>query len=130
MMWINFALQFSAKKKNAIDLFTNYLGFTLFSYKVGLVRTLLHRSFMISSSWFLFHEEVVKTEHCLEKNSYPLSFIYKQIELFVENKISRRIFIVSSTNNVVRFCKLLYIGHISKDVKCKFYCKNLNIKIV
>ena len=38
------------RKKTAIGLFTNYLGFTPFSYKVVLVRTLLHRAFMVSSS--------------------------------------------------------------------------------
>ena len=54
-------------KKTATGLFTNYLGFTPFSYKVGLVRTLLHRTFMISSSWFIFHEEVLKIKHYLEK---------------------------------------------------------------
>ena len=34
------------RKESVIGLFTNYLGFTPFSYKVGLVRTLLHRAFM------------------------------------------------------------------------------------
>ena len=63
MMEINFALPYSAKN----GLFTNYLGFTLFYCNVGLVRTLLNGVFMISSSWFLFHEEVVKIKHCLEK---------------------------------------------------------------
>ena len=53
-------------KEPAIGLFTNYLGFTPFSYKVRLFRTLLHCTFMISSSWFLFHEEVVKIKHYLE----------------------------------------------------------------
>ena len=37
-------------KTTAIGLFTNYLGFTPFSYKVRRVRTLLHRAFMISNS--------------------------------------------------------------------------------
>ena len=59
------------RKEPAIGLFTNYLGFTPFSYKVGLVRTLLHRAFMISSSWFLFHEEIVKIKHYLEKLLSP-----------------------------------------------------------
>ena len=59
------------RKETAISLFTNYLGFTAFSYKVGLVRTLLHLTFMISSGWFLFHEEIVKIKHNLgEKNTY------------------------------------------------------------
>ena len=59
-------------KETVIGLFTNYLGFTPFSYKVGLVRTLLHRTFMISSSsWFLFHEEIVKIKYYLEKLLSP-----------------------------------------------------------
>ena len=42
----------------------------------------------------------------------------------------------NDTNNVVKYNKLPYIGHISTDVKrkinrfCKFYCKSLNIKVV
>ena len=59
------------RKEPGIGLFTNYLGFTPFSYKVGLVRTLLHRAFMISSSWFLFNEEIVKIKHYLEKLLSP-----------------------------------------------------------
>ena len=47
-------------KETAIGFFTNCLGFTLFSCKVGFVRTLLHHTFMISGGWFLFHEEIVK----------------------------------------------------------------------
>ena len=54
-------------KETAIGLFTNYLGFTPFSYKVGLVRTFLHCAFMISDSLFLFDEEVVKIKHYSKK---------------------------------------------------------------
>ena len=54
-------------KETAIDIFTNYIGFTPFCYKFGLVRTLMHCAFMIGSIWFLFHEEVVKIKHYLEK---------------------------------------------------------------
>ena len=75
-------------KETAVGLFTNFSGFTPFSYKVGIVRTLLHCTFMISSTWFLFHEEVVKIKHYLEENSYPLSFFDKQVKFFLENKIN------------------------------------------
>ena len=44
-------------KETAVSLFTTYLSFTPFSYNVGLVRTSLHHTFMISSSWFLFDEK-------------------------------------------------------------------------
>ena len=124
------------RKETAIGLFNNYLGFTPFSYKVGFVRTLLHRAFMIKSSWFLFHEEVVKIKHYLEKNSYPPSFVNKQVKFFLENKINEKSDTVNATNNFVKYYKLPYIGHISTDVKrkinrlCKFYCKSLSSKIV
>ena len=61
------SLQFSFPQKIAIGLFTNYLVFPPFPYKVELVRTLLHPAVMTSSSWFLFHEQVVKIKHYLEK---------------------------------------------------------------
>ena len=43
------------RKKHTIGLYSNYLRFTPFSYKVGLVKTLLHRAFFISSNWSIFH---------------------------------------------------------------------------
>ena len=89
------------RKETAIGLFSNYLGFTPFSYKVGLVRTLLHCACLISSSWFLFHEEIAKIMHYLEKNSYPLGFVDKQINFFLENKINEKRVTTNTTNNVV-----------------------------
>ena len=59
------------RKETAIGLFTNYLGFTHFSYKAGLVRTFLHHAFMTSSSWFLFHEGIVNIKYCFEKFLSP-----------------------------------------------------------
>ena len=43
---------------------------------------------MISSSWFLFHEKIVKIKHYLGKNSYSLSFVDKQVKFFLKNKIN------------------------------------------
>ena len=59
------------RKETALGLFIDYLGSTPFSYKVGHVRTLLHYAFMISSSWFRFHEEGLKIKHYLEKILIP-----------------------------------------------------------
>ena len=63
-----------SQKETATGLFANYLGFTPFSYHVGLVRTLLFCTFILSSPWFLFHKKVLKTKHYLEKNSNSLIF--------------------------------------------------------
>ena len=49
------------------------------------------------SSWFLFHEEIVKIQHYLEKNSYPLGFVDKQIKFFLENKINEKRVTINAT---------------------------------
>ena len=107
-----------------------------FRFPYGLVRSFLHRAFIISSSWFLFHEEVIKTKHFIEKSSYFLSFVDKQVKFFLENKINEKSDTVNTTNNVAKYYKLPFLGHISTNVKrkidrfCKYYCKSLNIKNV
>ena len=63
------------RKKHSIGLYNNYLSFTSFSYIIGLVETLLHRAFVISSNWLIFHLELRKTKKMLEKNLYPSNFI-------------------------------------------------------
>ena len=78
---------------------------------------------------------IVKIKHYLEKNSYPLGFVDKQIKFFLENTINEKRVTINAINNVVKHYKLPYIGHISTDAKskiisfCKFYCKSLRIKI-
>ena len=52
---------------------------------------------MISSSWFLFHEEIVRIKHYLEKDSYPLGFVDKQVKFFLENKINEKNVTVNAT---------------------------------
>ena len=47
---------------------------------MGLVKTLLHRAFLISSNWSNFHLELSKTKELLEKNLYPSNFIDQQIK--------------------------------------------------
>ena len=91
---------------------------------------------MISSSWFLFHKEIVKIKHYLEKSFYSLGFVDKQINFLLENKTNEKRVTINATNSVVRYYKLPYIVHISTDIKrkinsfCKFFCKSLGIKIV
>ena len=40
------------RKKHSIGLYTNYFSFTPFSYKIGLVKTLLHRAFVTIGQFF------------------------------------------------------------------------------
>ena len=38
------------RKKTSVNLYTNFASFTPLAYKIGLIKTLLHRPFEISSS--------------------------------------------------------------------------------
>ena len=58
------------RKKTAIGLFKQYNSFTPFSYKIGLIKCLVHRAFKISSSYIIFHNEINKIKNILQKNTY------------------------------------------------------------
>ena len=77
------------RKKTATGLFTNYLSFTPMSYKIGLVKTLIHRGFKICSDWCFFHDEVIKIKNYLEKNSYPKNFVDREIKRYLQNQYNR-----------------------------------------
>lgn len=62
------AFQFSTQK-TMIGPLTNYLQFTAFSYRVGIVRYLLNLGFMTSCICFLSYEKVIKIKHHLEEIS-------------------------------------------------------------
>ena len=75
------------RKTTAIGLFTNYLSFAPLSYKIGLVKTLIHRAFKICSNWCLFQDEVNNIKKYLGKNSYPMNSIDREIKTYLEKKI-------------------------------------------
>ena len=106
------------KKKTAIDLHTYHLSFTPLSYKVGLVKTLIHHDFKICSNWCLFHDEVNNIKKYLEKNSYPKNFIDREIKTYLEKQFYIE---PSKVSNTIKFnyYKLPYIGHFSKTATQK-----------
>ena len=59
MKMITFVLV-SFVKKTSIRLYSNFTSFTPFSYKIGLIKTLLHHGFEISSSWNFFYHKKTK----------------------------------------------------------------------
>ena len=70
MKMITFVLV-SFVKKTSIGLNSNFSSFTPFSYKIGLIKTLLHHGFEISSSWNFFDHKKQKIKNLLMNNLYP-----------------------------------------------------------
>ena len=71
------------RKMTSIGLCTNFVSFTPYSYKIGSVKTLIHRSYEISSSWTSFNEEISNVKPYLIKNMYPSYLIDKQVKAFL-----------------------------------------------
>ena len=59
------------RKKTFTGLLTNYFSFTSYSYKVGLIRTLVDRAYKINNTWLGLHEDIRKLMDILKKESFP-----------------------------------------------------------
>ena len=124
------------RKMTSIGLYTNIVSFTTYSYKIGLIKTLIDRIYEISCSLTSFNEEISNVKHFLMKNMHPSYLTDKQVKRFLHNKFS------TNYCNAVKECKttlyyqLPYIGSFSnnpmKKIKelCKKFCKNSDINIV
>ena len=72
-------------KKTYTGLLTNYCSFVPFSYKLGLVRTLVDRIFKINNTWAGFHLDINNLTKTLRKNSFPSSVIENVVRKFLNN---------------------------------------------
>ena len=84
-----------------------------FSYKLGLVRTLVDRIFKINNTWAGFHLDINNLTKTLRKNSFPSSVIENVVRKFLNNY-----FTPDSSQSVARkdnclYFKLPYIGPFS-----------------
>ena len=59
------------RKETFTDLMTNYLSYIPLSYKLALVKTVIHTIFSTCNSWKKFHFDVKKLKYLLQKNLFP-----------------------------------------------------------
>ena len=123
-------------KKTYTGLLTNYYSFVPFSYKLGLVRTLVNRVFKINDTWTGFHLDISNLTKTLRKNLFPFSVIENVVRKFLNNY-----FTSDSSQSVARkdnclYFKLPYIGPFSIITKRRIkklvntFCSDLEIKLV
>ena len=120
----------------SIGLYTSFVSFTPYSYKIGLIKTLIHRTNEISSSWTSFKEENSNVKRLLMKNIYPSYLIDKQVKRLLHKKFSTNNCNAVKESKTTLYYKLPYIGSFSNNNKkkveelCKKFSKNSNISIV
>ena len=76
------------RKSTFSGLYSKFSSFIPTQYKTGLIRTLLHRIFNISSSYQIMTEEIDKLKDVLIKNEYPKGLIDKTVSDFFNKKYS------------------------------------------
>lgn len=65
----------------------NYRSLAPQKYKVGVIRTMLHRAYKIASSWEGVHEEMERLRKLFTNNNFPMALIEQEIKLFLNRKI-------------------------------------------
>ena len=120
------------RKPTFTGLLTNFKSFVPFSYKLALVKTLIHRVYQICSTWTLFHLDVKKLEDILKRNAYPPKVIDRETRKYLNNRMTKTEK-KEEKKGKLHYFKLPYIGHFSKKVKtkisgiCQKYCNELKI---
>ena len=117
-------------------LLLNLKSFTLFSYKISLIKCLIERSIKIRNNGNSFHNDTENIKPNLIKNAYPPFLINKITKKYLNYKFSSNQNQLKDTSDNHYF-KVPYMGNLSHHIKnklsklCKEFCKkNFNIKLV
>ena len=127
------------RKSTYTGLLTNFFSFTPFPYKLGLIRTLVDRTFKINNTWIGFHNNIKELTNVLGKNQFPSSLVNKTVKHYLRNffaSTSRTFEATSSNVSRTHYYKLPFVGPFSTYAQriikplTRRYCKNLDIKLV
>ena len=106
----------------------NFTSYAPGSWKRGLIRCLLHRAFLVCSSWKLFHEELNRLQKLFVSNAYPIKMIQSVIKEFLTSQFEHK-----GSREPASDYKLLilpYFGKVSKVLSNRIsqLCRKFNIQ--
>ena len=64
--------------------------FVPFTYKKGLIKTLIVQTFYLNNTWDGFHLDLEKLKVILQKNKYPPKLIDKSVNKYLNKKIMNK----------------------------------------
>ena len=105
------------RKPTFSGLFTNFDSFLPMDYKIGLIRTLLHRGFELCSKMTSFHSEVEFLKTILRKNGYPLQIMDSIVREFLNKKFGNGVGKPATVPRKRFIIVLPFMGGVSLDVK-------------
>ena len=98
---------------------TNFQGFTLFSYKIGLIKCLIDRAYKINNTNFGFTNAVSEIKATLRRNLFP-SYLIDKVKIIYSEKVKKNDNQpLSQTEPNLRYFKLPYLDNYSETLKTK-----------
>ena len=99
--------------------YSNFNSFISEEYKVGLIFTLLFRTFSIVSDFSRFHSEVCDLKEILKKNAFPIKLIDSCIKSFLNKRLTEKpVTLTAEKKDLV--IVLPFLGKLSLDLKTRF----------
>ena len=103
------------RKKTFSGVYTNFDTFIPETYKTGLIKSLLFRSFNLWSDFVKFHHEIDTLKGILYQNSYPRDFVDKCIKEFLDRVLTWKV-VVSTVPKKDLMIVLPYSGKLSLQI--------------
>ena len=92
-------------KMTFTGLLTNFFSFTSFSYKVGLICTLVDRAYKINNSLLSFNKDVKKLTHIFTSNQFLEHLVNKVVSTYLDENNTYAL----SDNNDSLYFRLPYL---------------------
>ena len=104
------------RKPTFSDVLTNFESFSPTSYKYSLVSTLLHRGFMICSSYRTLHFEILKLKQIFRSNGYLKNFVDRCIKVYLDQVFIKHPNICTVSKKEL-VCAFPFLGRKSLEIK-------------
>ena len=98
--------------------YSNFNSFIYVQYKIGLIFTLLFRTFSIVSDFSRFHAEVSHLKDILRKTAFPIKLVENCIKTFLNKKFLHTP-IVLTVEKKELFITLPYLGNLSLTTRTR-----------
>ena len=114
---------------------TSFFSFCPLIYKINSIKTLLHRAYAISSSYFSLHNEFCFLKKYFHNNGFPIALVNSCVSKFL-NSIYANIPNPDNISSQKFYVSLPYFGHLSENFKKEFlillkqYFPNIDFHIV
>ena len=73
------------RKTTFTGLGMSFYSSCFFNFKLNSVSTLIHRALVLTSSWCLFHNEILTLQNFFTKNNFPLKLFLKRLNRVLNN---------------------------------------------